>query len=547
MNHQRLFFILTSLILISDLIFVGINYHSSQHALQLSLSRNGNNLKHQYDLALSLVYENMLQLSSYIAQQKSVQELFRAGKHAVTLEGGGRGLEKAAEVRKQLYDVVSPSWLKLMEKYDARQLHFHLGPGSLSFLRVHEPDKFGDRLDDIRHIVVDSYQHQEVKTGFEVGRVNAGIRGATPVWIEMADSTQPELIGVLEVGTSYQTVLEKISRMTRVELLVLVKQELIHATMWPESIKKKIFKLSDNSSCYVEAISHPRVSEIINNCERFENFRTQLRTFMLEHDGKQYAVTHFPHYDYKGTVDLSRKQAGIVIMLAEITDEITAHQRQLKINLIYAIAGFIIIELLLYLALVYGSRKLNSLIQHQTNEINQLKEFYKERSERDGLTGLYNHRCFTERLQQEMDRSVRTKSPLSLMMLDLDNFKLINDQYGHIAGDSVLQGVASMIDEVVRSSDFAGRYGGEEFIIVLTGAELNDAASIAKRLIKRIAAFVSPSLHGDSVTASVGVAQWNGGDELSSLVHQADDALYLAKQKGKNRVEKATKNPIHSA
>jgi diguanylate cyclase (GGDEF)-like protein len=536
MNHRRLFTILTLLILVSDLLFVGINYYSSQRALQLSLTRNGNSLKNEYDLALSLVYENMIQLSAYIAGQKPVQDLFLAGKRAVSVEGGGAGSEQAARARQALYDLVSPSWLKLMKLHNARQLHFHLGPGSLSFLRVHKPNKFGDRMDDIRHIIIDSYQQQEVKTGFEVGRVYAGLRGATPVWTE-TEAGQTELIGVLEVGTSYQTVLEKINARTDVEIMVLIKQDLVHATMWPESISRRIFKLSDDSSCYVEAVSSPLAIEIVDNCERFEKYRTQLRSFAFKHAGKQYAITHFPHYDYKGTVDRNRQQAGIVIMLTDITDEIAAHQEQLKVNLIYALVGFIIIEILLYLGLVYGSRKLNSVITTQTEEIHQLKEFYKERSERDSLTGLYNHRCFNERLEQEMNRSGRSKSPLSLLMIDLDNFKSINDRFGHIVGDTVLEGTSSLINEVVRSSDFAGRYGGEEFTIALVDTELEDALTIARRLIERIASFDNPNIPGQQITASIGVALWDQAAGLSAFIHQADEALYDAKQKGKNRVE----------
>jgi diguanylate cyclase (GGDEF)-like protein len=536
MSNRRLFLILTMLILISDLLFVGINYYSSQRALDLSLSRNGANLKHEYDLALSLVYENMLQLSAYIAEQKRVQELFLAGKKAVALEGGGAGAAKASEARKALYDFVSPSWIRLMGQYDVRQLHFHLGPGSLSFLRVHKPEKFGDRMDDIRYIIVDSHRDREIKTGFEVGRVSAGLRGVTPVWME-AGNGQRELVGVLEVGTSFQTLLEKIHSQTEVEMMVLLKHDLVHSTMWPESIQKQVVKLSSDSSCYVEAVSKPLVTKIVESCEILEPYRTQLRTFVLGHAGKKYAVTHFPLYDYKSTVVENWSQAGMVIMLTDITQEVAAHQAQLKVNLIYALVGFVVIEILLYFGIMYGSRKLNTLVQQQIEEIRLLKEFYKERSERDGLTGLYNHRCFNERLEQEMNRSGRSHSPLCLLMFDLDNFKSINDRFGHIAGDTVLEGIASLIEEVVRSSDFAGRYGGEEYIVALLDTELSNAMAIAQRLVERIASANFPGISGQQVTASVGVAVWDGREDHSAFIRHADEALYQAKQKGKNRVE----------
>jgi diguanylate cyclase (GGDEF)-like protein len=538
MKNIRLFLTLTLLIVVSDLIFLGINYRSSQRTLHLSLIRNGVSLKHSYDLTLTLIYENLLQLSTYISHQERIQQLFQAGKEAVVQEGGGAGGRQAALIREELYQVVSPSWLPLMERYNARQLHFHLGPGSLSFLRVHRPERFGDRMDDIRHIIVDSYREEGVKTGFEVGRVYSGLRGVTPVWSRQETEVR-ELIGVLEVGTSYQTLLQKIHSQTGVEMMVLLNQELVHSAMWPESINKRIVKLSSHSSCYVEAISNPIVAKIVESCEALAPYRTELRTFRLDYAGKDYAVTHFPLHDYRSEARDDGRQAGMVVMLMDISEEVSAHHQQLRLSLIYAVAGFVLVEVVLYLGLIYGSRKLHGLVEQQTQEIHQLKEFYKERSERDGLTALYNHRCFNERLQEEMGRSQRSQVPLSLLMCDLDDFKLINDRYGHLAGDDVLESVAKLIRGIVRSSDFAGRYGGEEFIIALPGTRLEEAMIIAQRLVDRVASHDCCRLSGHRITASVGVAMWDGGQSLSGFIQSADSALYEAKQRGKNRVESA--------
>ncbi|MES9866554.1 MAG: diguanylate cyclase [Candidatus Thiodiazotropha sp. LLP2] len=537
MKSRQLFRILTLLIIISDLVFVGINYFASQRALNLSLIRNGENLKHSYGLTLDLVYESMLQLATYVSNQKQIQQLFLAGKVAVTEEGGGVGGQRAAQVRGELLQVISPSWLPMMKRYDARQLQFHLGPGSLSFLRVHQPQKFGDRMDGIRHIIVDSYRDQEAKIGFEVGRVYAGLRGVIPVWSELKSEVR-DLIGVLEVGTSYQTVLEKINRQTGVEMMVLLNEQLVHSAMWPESIKKRIVKLSDESSCYVEAISNPIVADIVENCEELMPYKAELRTFNINHNGKQYAITHFPLYDYQAKASVNKEQGGMVVMLMDVSDEFVAFDQQLQLNLMYAVVGFVVIEILLYLGIIYGSRKLHRVVDQQTQEIYRLKEFYKERSERDSLTALYNHRYFNERLLQEMHRAQRSDSHLSLMMCDLDDFKEINDRYGHLAGDEVLEGVASMIREVVRSSDFAGRYGGEEFIIALPETHTDDAVKIAQRLIESIASYDCSKLSGHQITASVGVAMWDARQNLSSFIHNADQALYQAKLKGKNRVER---------
>ncbi len=132
----------------------------------------------------------MLTLSTCIANQTQVQPLFLAGRRAVAEEGGGAGGGRAAQLRAALYANVSSGWLPRMEQDDARQLHFHLGPGSLRFLRAHSPESFGDRMEGIRHIVVDSYRDRQPKTGSEVGRVYAGLRGVSPVWADNGSGDQ---------------------------------------------------------------------------------------------------------------------------------------------------------------------------------------------------------------------------------------------------------------------------------------------------------------------------------------------------------------------
>ncbi|MBI4962365.1 MAG: diguanylate cyclase [Desulfomonile tiedjei] len=158
----------------------------------------------------------------------------------------------------------------------------------------------------------------------------------------------------------------------------------------------------------------------------------------------------------------------------------------------------------------------------------------------DTLTGLWNRRAILEILQKELDRSRRETAPLGLVMLDLDHFKQVNDSYGHQAGDAVLGDVARMMTSSLRSYDSAGRYGGEEFIMVLPGCNAQDSKVIAERL--RLLATATPiETSGGvlSVTISLGVAATDGSGhcEASSLIREADEALYSAKRQGRNRVE----------
>jgi diguanylate cyclase (GGDEF)-like protein len=164
-------------------------------------------------------------------------------------------------------------------------------------------------------------------------------------------------------------------------------------------------------------------------------------------------------------------------------------------------------------------------------------------SQHDGLTGLYNHRVFQERLQQEISRRTRTQKPLSLMMLDIDHFKQYNDNYGHQAGDAVLKELSKIIETQSRchSIDTCCRYGGEEFAVIMPELELQQAVSVARRLQKAVenAVFVLKDTKLESkVTISVGVASVAGDEETTSeeLIKKADDALYLSKRNGRNQV-----------
>jgi diguanylate cyclase (GGDEF)-like protein len=158
---------------------------------------------------------------------------------------------------------------------------------------------------------------------------------------------------------------------------------------------------------------------------------------------------------------------------------------------------------------------------------------------RDGLTGTFNKRYLMERLQTEFAFAQRHKMPLSLIMLDLDHFKSVNDTFGHPAGDRVLINFANVVQRTIRKEDIFARYGGEEFVVLCRSVDVNNAGVLAERLRERIAAMVVEH-EGKRipVTVSLGVA---GFPELAAenptiLIAAADEALYEAKRRGRNRV-----------
>lgn len=161
----------------------------------------------------------------------------------------------------------------------------------------------------------------------------------------------------------------------------------------------------------------------------------------------------------------------------------------------------------------------------------------------DSLTGLFNRAYFDATIEQETARSLRTKKPLSLLLIDLDHFKKINDTHGHQAGDRVLEEVALVLREQSRTSDTVCRYGGEEFAIILPETPRSHAQMVAERIRQKVNTLDC----GFPVTASIGIncAERPEGLVPQTLIAGADKALYAAKHNGRNRCEIASKPPIH--
>jgi diguanylate cyclase (GGDEF)-like protein len=153
----------------------------------------------------------------------------------------------------------------------------------------------------------------------------------------------------------------------------------------------------------------------------------------------------------------------------------------------------------------------------------------------DALTGLNNRRKLDEALKNEIDRAERYKNTFSIILLDIDNFKKINDTYGHLVGDDVLKRLTQVLKSGLRQTDIAGRWGGDEFLILLPLQDRGFAVMFAERLHAAIAATQIPEV--GTVTSCFGVAELVSGDSVEGLINRADAALYRAKVKGRNRVE----------
>lgn len=151
----------------------------------------------------------------------------------------------------------------------------------------------------------------------------------------------------------------------------------------------------------------------------------------------------------------------------------------------------------------------------------------------DALTGVPNRRAYDQKLTEEFSRAKRTGAPLSLLLIDIDNFKEYNDNFGHPAGDTALQSVARVLMSSLRPYDFLARYGGEEFVIILPSTDLTDAIVVAERVRNLVAGSEFPHR---KFTISIGVARLDVDAGARALVQAADNGLYRAKAAGRNKV-----------
>lgn len=524
-NAPKSLLIISLLILLLDIVFVGLNYSSSKKALIQNLSKRARDHRNEFGIMLEMTYTNMMQMAQFISNDQDLNQLFLQGKKAVEAQRDSGDI-RAQEIRHALLKQVKPAWDKLTADFNVRQLHYHLGPGSLSFLRVHTPEKYGDRMDEIRHTIVDTNAEKKARTGFETGRIYGGLRAVTPIWTEDPESGRETFVGSLEVGTSFDLILPMFEDFYSVNTAVILTREHIENRMWPEFVEK-YFGDNPDMEYYLESASSADTRRDLIRVLKQLGISSEFvarNAGILELDDRYLSAYYFPLRDYEGEKNPALPPAGFVLMWEDVTPMVDDLYASVKYNIIYAIVGFILVEIILIWTF---KRELRLVVAERE-------------ATRDPLTGLYNRRYFDQTLHCELTTARHTGRGISLLVCDIDQFKAYNDNYGHQQGDMCLQQVAACLKQnLSRNIDWIARYGGEEFAVVLPDTDLNGAVHVAERLIKAVknlGIVHEYSSVNKVVTLSIGAASSLNADNARKLFELADQNLYRAKQQGRNRV-----------
>lgn len=373
-KKHRLFLILSLLIAIIDGSFVVLTYKQAKHNLHIDEQQKAINHFAAFDISYQATQENMAQIANIVANTSSYQSLFLKGKQSVELEGGGSGGEKAKQARDDLHNAIQKNWQQFTEKFDARQLHFHLGPGSTSFLRAHKPQKFGDNMDNIRHTIVDTNQLQQPVMGFETGRVYSGIRGTSPAFIINAEGKY-EHIGTVEAGASFALVLNNLISKSNINAAVLLYEEHLRKNVWPDYLKQRLLETPAINGLVLEQTTSEQITPLIKLSSYSAHTHSQVQDSdidlqIITLDGHFYLYATKPLRDYLGTKNPAEQDAGQIVIWQDISEDYALFNYHLNINIFYALVTFLIIEILVFIAIRIVSNQLNKTIQQKTLELN---------------------------------------------------------------------------------------------------------------------------------------------------------------------------------
>jgi signal transduction histidine kinase/CheY-like chemotaxis protein/HPt (histidine-containing phosphotransfer) domain-containing protein len=362
LNGKWLFSALFLLFLI-DIVFVCFSYFITKEGLLREIGNETESAEKMFVSSMGFSAEYMQQIATFIASDKNVQEIFLRG---VKAEQSGDDAA-AAKYREELFDHLKDGWNQLHGTYGITQIHFFMPDGATSFLRMHKPGNYGDNLDHVRFSIVDANSSLTPKTGFETGRVEAGIRGVIPFFYR-EEGKPPVHIGALEVCSSFDTILKTLHNSMNADLAVYLSTEKLQHTMWQNQYLRKLTEASPVNGFIAESVTSSRIKDEIESNHNTNIFQRS-RPRIVQRENSVIYLAAFPFYDYVSVRDGDSSPIGYVVIRKDITVLYAKFKNNNKMITGYAIAAYFIVVLAAFVAWRYGSRMFMDIIDQRTDEL----------------------------------------------------------------------------------------------------------------------------------------------------------------------------------
>ncbi|MFT5660686.1 MAG: diguanylate cyclase (GGDEF)-like protein [Sulfurimonas sp.] len=399
--------------------------------------------------------------------------------------------------RSKLLGLTLPVYEKLHKENPYLQvMHFHTSD-TRSFLRLHKPQKYGDDLISIRHMINKVNKLKVKQIGIEVGRYGIHYRLALPVF-----NSNKDFLGVFEFGININYILDIFENKYNFETLLLFKKDIFDIVF---KNYNDIAYLPYSEDCYSIKLENNNSMTVDDNAKNTTFKVNSIQDNAKQNIGEILLIKNLNVYteDIEKIVNIAVTVAVLFVLLAfYLTKRIFDN----------------------YLKIINSYKEKLEIKNHSLVKL----------SNTDHLTQIHNRKSIENILNNEIKRSKRHMQPLCVIILDVDNFKSINDTLGHNVGDKVLSGLAKLVSSHLRETDHCGRWGGEEFIIVLTDTSLNNGVTLTEKIREKIYTHDFGDIK--NVSCSFGIAECTTEDTCNAIIYDADTALYEAKNSGKNKV-----------